>query len=160
MKSFILLIIGITLCIENKNRNKQIVEIVNKMNTTWKAQYYERNFKPLIGLDPSFKDKNLKRKVFSKKINLPKEYDLRKVHPECETISEIRDQANCGACWAFCAAEVMSDRLCLKSKGKIQTRVSTQYVVSCCTRCGNGCLGGRPEQVFKYWEYNGVYYFI
>ena len=154
----ILILLGVSLCIQEINRRKEIVEKVNRMNTTWKAKYYGDNFKTFYGVDPAFKVKTLKQKIFAEPFGqLPLEYDLRKIHPECETITEIRDQANCGACWAFAAAEVMSDRLCIHSKGKLQTRVSSQNIVSCCTSCGNGCLGGWPEAAFEYWEYNGVY---
>ena len=128
------------------------------MNTTWKAKYYGDDFKVYYGVDRSFENKDYHTKVFAKPNNdLPKEYDLRKVYPNCETLTEIRDQANCGACWAFAAAEVMSDRLCIKSKGKLQTRVSAQNIASCCKFCGHGCQGGWPELAFKFWEQTGVY---
>ena len=158
MSYIILLLLGICLCNNDINRKKQIVEIVNNMNTTWKAKYYGDDFQGYYGLDLSFEDKDFKTKVYPKpNKELPKEYDLRKVYPYCETLTEIRDQSKCGACWAFATAEVMSDRLCIKSKGKLQTRVSAQHLVSCCSTCGRGCKGGWSQRVYSYWERVGVY---
>ena len=157
MKLIILLLLGISLCIDINDRRRQIVEIVNKMNTTWKAEYYGNDFKTYYGVDDTYIIDDMEPKEFSNEINdLPKEYDLRKIYPKCETLLEIRDQANCGGCWAFAAVEVMSDRICIKSKGKLQTRVSAQNVISCCRYCGRGCHGGRPESAFVYWRTNGV----
>lgn len=48
-------------------------------------------------------------------IKAPDTFDARETWPECGSIKEIRDQANCGSCWAFAAAESMSDRICIKS---------------------------------------------
>lgn len=41
--------------------------------------------------------------------DLPTTFDAREQWPECESIKEIRDQSSCGSCWAFGAAEAMSD---------------------------------------------------
>jgi hypothetical protein len=30
--------------------------------------------------------------------------------PNCPTLKEVRDQGNCGSCWAISAVEAMSDR--------------------------------------------------
>lgn len=59
--------------------------------------------------------------------------------PQCE--HPILDQAKCGSCWAFGAAETLSDRFCIASGGKVNKQLSPQYLVSCST--GNfGCKGG------------------
>jgi cathepsin B len=47
--------------------------------------------------------------------NLPVAFDARTNWPKCDSIKEIRDQANCGSCWAFGAVEAMSDRICIAS---------------------------------------------
>jgi cathepsin B len=58
--------------------------------------------------------------------------------------------------WAFAAAETMSDRLCIHSNGQLQTRVSAQELVTCCTSCGDGCFGGYPSATFSYWKRTGI----
>jgi len=46
---------------------------------------------------------------------IPTEFDSRTAWPKCESIKEVRDQSDCGSCWAFGAAEAMSDRICIHS---------------------------------------------
>ena len=87
---------------------------------------------------------------------LPAKYDTRDQYQKCESIQEIRDQSTCGSCWAFAAAEVMSDRICIHSGQKDQTRVSPQQLVSCCDSCGYGCEGGFPNEAFIYWTKTGI----
>ena len=89
----------------------EIADHVNKLQTTWKATTYKRDYTPLLGaiLDGGM---TLPEKKFEKKnLNLPDSFDPREEYPQCESIKEIRDQANCGSCWAFGAAEAMSDRI-------------------------------------------------
>ena len=103
---------------------------------------------------PSNLNKNIKD--ITQRNDLPEHFDLRDQYPECETLFEIRDQGSCGSCWAFGAAEVMSDRICIFSKGKYQPRISPLYLVSCCTGCGSGCQGGYPYSAFSYWAKKGI----
>ncbi|CAP39019.2 Protein CBG22431 [Caenorhabditis briggsae] len=42
--------------------------------------------------------------------SIPTYFDARTRWPNCRSIKMIRNQATCGSCWAFGAAEVMSDR--------------------------------------------------
>lgn len=82
----------------------------------------------------------------------------------CPSLREIRDQANCGACWAFASVEVMTDRLCIASMGALQAHLSVQQVVSCAPGVPNavglptsdGCNGGRPIDAFQYYEDEGL----
>lgn len=56
----------------------------------------------------------------------------------CESLFMIRDQSQCGSCWAFGAVESMSDRICIASNGTIQVVLSADDLLSCCRSCGNG----------------------
>ena len=94
----------------------EIADHVNKLQTTWKATTYKRDYTPLLGaiLDGGM---TLPEKKFEKKnLNLPDSFDPREEYPQCESIKEIRDQANCGSCWAFGAAEAMSDRILVSAQ--------------------------------------------
>jgi C1A family cysteine protease len=68
---------------------------------------------------------------------LPTNFDPR-TEKFSKCIHPIRDQAQCGSCWAFGATEALSDRFCIAGKDVI---LSPQDLVSC---DGNnyGCDGG------------------
>jgi cathepsin B len=141
----------------NIEKHQKIVNFVNKLRTTWKAKVYDRDYSKLIGTWRNSKALPKRKTVFkTSKNDLPESYDLRDAYPNCETIKEIRDQSYCGACWAFSAAETMSDRLCIASGGELQTRVSAADIVTCCYYCGDGCFGGWPGSAFDYWIETGV----
>ena len=95
-------------------------------------------------------------------INLPEEYDLRNEYSECESLKLIRKQGNCGGCWAFAVAEVISDRICINSKGQNQTILSETELLTCCYFCFNltnikkGCSGGTENSAFLYWVTYGL----
>ncbi len=135
---------------------EEIADRVNKLKTTWKAKAYEKDYTPYLGaiLDGL---ENLPEKKF-KTINgdLPEEYDPRTAYPKCESIKEIRDQSGCGSCWAFGAAEAMSDRLCIVSGQTDQRRVSAHNLLACCSSCGFGCDGGYPAYAWRYWKSTGL----
>ncbi|KHJ41855.1 papain family cysteine protease [Trichuris suis] len=88
---------------------------------------------------------------------LPEELDARTKWPECaELISIIKDQSNCGSCWAVSAASVMSDRTCIGSNGTTVKFLSDEELLSCCKKCGYGCNGGNPQMALLYWKTIGV----
>lgn len=154
---FVIILIGLSLTKE-PNEEQDLVAKINSMNTTWKAKNYGNHFRSFFIMNKYYNPDNsdIRIKEYPYTNDLPKQYDLRKIYTNCETVTEIRDQANCGSCWAFGSTEVMSDRLCIHSKGKLQTRVSPLYVLSCCKYCGNGCLGGYHEKAYEYWKNNGI----
>lgn len=89
-------------------------------------------------------------------VSIPDNFDSREAWPNCESIKEIRDQADCGSCWAFGAVEAASDRICIATNGKVQTRLSPENLVSCCDGCGYGCQGGFPKAAWDYFVHQGV----
>ena len=159
MKSFLLIsLLTLSLCLVDIERQQKIVDYVNNLKTTWKAKLYNRDIAPLVGSWEETPSTQLPEKTTFKTNNneLPDFFDLREAYPQCESIKEIRDQSRCGACWAFGAAETMSDRLCIHSKGALQTRVSSLHLISCCKNCGFGCNGGFPAMAFTYWKNEGI----
>lgn len=144
--------------------SNEFVEHINSLNSTWKAG---NNFGPhvsmeyikrLMGVHPDSKKHRLpeRESLLKGEYNIPENFDSRKQWPNCPTITEIRDQGSCGSCWAFGAAEAMSDRVCIHSKGEQNFRFSSEDLVSCCHTCGFGCNGGFPGTAWAYWVRHGL----
>jgi len=94
----------------------------------------------------------------SKTVELPTEFDWR-TDPraaKCPSLKEIRDQSNCGSCWAFGSVEAMTDRICISSKGQKNVHLSAQDVTSCDHLGDMGCNGGVPSTVYSYYRLNGI----
>merc|ERR1719456_1849511 len=97
-------------------------------------------------------------KAQEKLVELPTEFDWR-TDPRaayCPSLKEIRDQANCGSCWAFGSVEAMTDRICIASKGQEKIHLSAQDVASCDVLGDMGCNGGVPSTVYSYYRLSGI----
>ena len=154
MKSF-LLFISLTLVLSSTNvqNNQKIVETVNNLKTTWKAKQYDEKIYPKI-----FSFKKLEKDKYPEKISfkeannaLPESYDLRDVFSQCESVKEIKDSSECGFSSIISSVQTMSDRLCIKSNGELQTRVSAYYLQACCNDCQY-----LPSSCFTFWKNKGI----
>ena len=83
----------------------------------------------------------------------PSSFDSRVQWPTC--IHPIRDQAQCGGCWAFGAAEALSDRFCIATNGATNVVLSPQYLIDCDTS-SNGCNGGYANLAWRFIQQQGV----
>jgi len=145
--------------------SKEIIEFVNQHAETWKAEPSKFNswsleaVKRLLGVPADHIGKPSKLKQIHHDVDLsaiPESFDSRDNWPDCPTIKEIRDQGNCGSCWAFGAVEAISDRICIASNGAQQFHLSAEDMVDCCSSCGFGCNGGYPESAWEYWVRTGI----
>ena len=73
------------------------------------------------------------------KYDLPANFSWRDKFPSC--LGSIEDQGECGSCWAFTSAGLLSDRFCIHTNGAITTRLSPQEMVNCNFE-NYGCSGG------------------
>jgi hypothetical protein len=81
---------------------------------------------------------------------LPESFDAREEWPECAAIiGAVRNQGDCGSCWAFGAVEVLADRHCIHSKGAIAKHLSPQSLVNCDAH-DNGCHGGFVDNAWRF----------
>jgi cathepsin B len=89
-------------------------------------------------------------------LKAPASFDSRTQWPNCKSITMIRDQSACGSCWAFGAAEAMSDRICIHSGQTDQTIISSEDLMECCYMCGQGCNGGSVQGPWEYFKNTGL----
>jgi cathepsin B len=85
--------------------------------------------------------------------SVPANFDSREEWDFCPF--DIKDQGQCGSCWAFGAVEALEDRICIQSKGEFTADLSEQHLVSC-DYVGFGCSGGWPVSAFGYLSIFGV----
>jgi len=142
------------------------VEYVNNMNTTWTAKAHDKftgasrkEVKSLMGtvVDPEWT-------ISAHKINetanvdLPVNFDARTAWPACESvINHVRDQSNCGSCWAHGTTEALNDRTCIAT-GNL-TLLSVADTTGCCngTACFSfGCNGGQVGTPWGWFKSTGV----
>jgi len=135
--------------------SEEMVNYVNKIRTTWKAEVNKFHtwemeaFKRTLGVPlHAVKTQNLEKILHTNVTYFPDNFDAREQWSKCPTIQEVRDQGNCGSCWAVAAVEAMSDRICIVSKGQQIVRLSAANLLSCCTAFCDGCDGGYPESTW------------
>jgi cathepsin L len=62
-------------------------------------------------------------------------------------VQAIKNQGNCGACWAFAAVSAQESAWAIKT-GQL-TSLSEQNLIDCVTNC-KGCSGGNAEPAYAY----------
>ncbi|KAI9542651.1 hypothetical protein NQZ68_017662 [Dissostichus eleginoides] len=140
--------------------SSEMVNYINKINTTWTAghNFHSVDYshvKRLCGT--RLNGPKLPVMVqYSGDIKLAKNFDSREQWPDCPTLKEIRDQGSCGSCWAFGAAEAISDRVCIHSNAKVSVEISSEDLLTCCESCGMGCNGGYPSAAWAFWTNEGL----
>ncbi|KAF1753098.1 hypothetical protein GCK72_019654 [Caenorhabditis remanei] len=145
---------------------KALVDHINTAQTSWLAEHNdisdsEMKFKVMDErfADPLPEEESGEILVSGEIVPepIPDTFDARENWPDCKSIKLIRNQATCGSCWAFGAAEVISDRICIQSNGTQQPIISVEDILSCCgTTCGKGCQGGYSIEAMRFWKSNGA----
>jgi len=85
----------------------------------------------------------------------PESFDSEANWPQCaKVIGDIRDQSNCGCCWAFAGASAASDRMCIATNATLMLPLSAQDV--CFNANEDGCQGGQISTPWDYVQNTGV----
>ncbi|CAL4155913.1 unnamed protein product [Meganyctiphanes norvegica] len=117
--------------------------------TTEEIQSYMLGFKQ----DPSSSTDNRPVPVFTadKHEKLPTEIDWRTKAPGA--VTPVKDQAQCGSCWAFSATGSLEGQHFLKTNKTVS--LSEQNLVDCSMKEGDhGCFGGLMDNAFRYIKIN------
>lgn len=163
----IVLLALVSLSYESHSQHELLkhIDVVNSNpKSTWKAG---QNFGEYITLDyikglcgalkvPEGADLPMQL-LDNRWVDLPDNFDAReKWGDKCASVKEVRDQGSCGSCWAFGAAEAMTDRLCINSNGQRTDRISAEDLLTCCSACGFGCNGGFPPSAWQFYKEEGL----
>lgn len=63
----------------------------------------------------------------------------------------VRSQGKCASCWAFAVADMLADRLMVRTRGAVRANLSVQEMVSCFRPGAYVCnRGGIPETAIMY----------
>ena len=152
MKSFIFILgLSLTFCLVDITNHQNMINFINKLRTTWNSKFYKKDISFPIMSQIKKENMQLPEKTIFKSTNdiFPTDYDLREAYPQCGSIREIRNKS-LETC-SIPSAGVMSDRICIISKGELQTRVSSAYLALC---SNYDCI--IPSFAFKFWVDNGI----
>lgn len=169
MKAIICLILVICAVYARHPVNKEIVEEIKRSTNLWTPVEPEENMfayhtadqiKGLMGtkidLDRDLRvaaEMGLTGLFDEANTSVPAAFDSREEWTMCPF--DIKDQGQCGSCWAFGAVETLEDRVCISTGGKITADLSEQNMVSC-DYVGFGCSGGWPLSAMGYLSIMGV----
>jgi len=139
----------------------ELIDYINNAGSTWTAGVNKfmigksvDDVKALCGTILSKKHVPAHKTRFgSTGVTPDTSFDSRVQWPDC--IHPIRNQLQCGSCWAFSSSEVLSARFCIGSNDAINVILSPQDLVSC--DFGNqGCNGGNLDLVWDYLVNTGI----
>ncbi|KAL9652901.1 hypothetical protein ABK040_015419 [Willaertia magna] len=143
--------------------DRDLVQLINDHpRATWQATIYPqfanktiKDIRGLLGtmLIQSETDRVPKVERKLRGFKAADSFDSRTKWPHC--IHPIRDQEQCGSCWAFSASEVLSDRYCIASNGEVDIVLSPQYMLEC-DSSDYGCSGGYLNNAWKFLEKTGI----
>jgi len=139
--------------------DEKLIQEINQGQSSWVAGVNPRlvglskqDFAKMLGVkkNPSIKAPIKVQPVLT---DIPTSFDARQNWPGC--IGPVLDQGHCGSCWAFGAVESLQDRLCIESKGTVNTSLSEQLLVSC-DSTNSGCDGGDPLTAWEFLKSKGT----
>jgi hypothetical protein len=118
-----------------------------------RSRYIIHAVNPFSGLKTVFDSIFKPLKVNGQAVNLPAQWDYRSYQGQ-NWNTPIRDQGNCGSCWAFATAGTIEGLTNLKYNQHLNPDLSEQDILSC---SGAGtCSGGSPYNAIRYSNTTGI----
>jgi C1A family cysteine protease len=117
---------------------------INWMSDRYESEKYKKGLKKPEGWVPTapVREATLARK--------PKSIDWRLT----DAVTAVKNQGQCGSCWAFSATEAVESQLTMSTGGKYRVDLSPQQITSCAPANGTygcqGCNGGFTEGAYEY----------
>jgi KDEL-tailed cysteine endopeptidase len=131
-----------------QNYARIVEENLNKENTFTLennkfADWTPAEYKRILNLKKS--ESKGTRSLVNSNVSIPASIDWRTEG----AVNAVKDQGQCGSCWAFSAVAAMEGRWKIKSANLLN--MSEQQLVDCSGSYGNeGCNGGWMDQGFEY----------
>eukprot|EP01063_Lacrimia_lanifica_P005438 TRINITY_DN1320_c1_g3_i1.p1 TRINITY_DN1320_c1_g3~~TRINITY_DN1320_c1_g3_i1.p1 ORF type:complete len:329 (+),score=107.69 TRINITY_DN1320_c1_g3_i1:53-1039(+) len=160
-------LLGLALLVPSSAELQDLVKRVNDAQLTWRASVPTRfastkEAQALCGTylkgHELYKEPENLATVEYDVSDLPAAFDARDAFPNCSVIGHVRDQSDCGSCWAFGATEAYEGRRCAQ-KGE-DIAFSEEDVLSCCNPLNlcfaMGCNGGNPGMALGWMSLGGV----
>lgn len=141
--------------------NADMVAAISQRTNSWVAHTPETNplanmtraqLLELVGTNVPAPRFEVAEDQYSPVSALPTNFDPRTDAAWKSCIHPVRDQAQCGSCWAFGSSEALSDRFCKAGKNVI---LSPQDQVSCDYN-NYGCDGGYINLAWTYLTNTGI----
>ena len=107
------------------------------------TDYTPEEYKVLLGYKPQSKPMTLEASYLSEE-NTPASIDWR----EKGAVTPVKDQGQCGSCWAFSATGALEGHYQISNNKLIS--ISEQQLVDCSHDGNNGCNGGEMYLAFDY----------
>eukprot|EP00747_Dinoflagellata_sp_TGD_P026736 gnl/TRDRNA2_/TRDRNA2_132141_c0_seq3.p1 gnl/TRDRNA2_/TRDRNA2_132141_c0~~gnl/TRDRNA2_/TRDRNA2_132141_c0_seq3.p1 ORF type:complete len:408 (+),score=95.32 gnl/TRDRNA2_/TRDRNA2_132141_c0_seq3:62-1225(+) len=117
---------------------------INWMSDRYESEKYKKGLKKPEGWTPTapVREEKLARS--------PKSIDWRLT----DAVTAVKNQGQCGSCWAFSATEAVESQLTVSTGGKYRVDLSPQQITSCAPANGTygcmGCNGGFTEGAYEY----------
>lgn len=157
---------------DKRVKTGSFIDEINSKKTTWTAATNTKfsngtmaDVKRLLGTlmpgDKGYSEPELQKNLWkTKSSDIPESFDVREQWPQCKSITGmVRDQSDCGSCWAFGSTEAFNDRYCIAT-GDASLVFSTEDTTACCSgmQCAlsMGCNGGQPSGAWSWFIKTGV----
>jgi C1A family cysteine protease len=112
---------------------------INWMSDRHPEEQYKKGHKKPNGWTPSAPVKEITLRA------TPKSIDWR----FAKAVTPVKNQGQCGSCWAFSATEAIESQMILEHGGQYDFTLSPQQIASCDTT-SDGCDGGFTESAYDY----------